>query len=458
MNKLKVQKYPAYKDSGVEWLGEIPEGWELRRFKYLFKEINERSTQGSEDLLSVSQYTGVTKKSDKVEEGDLLTTASTLEGYKKVYKNDLVSNIMLAWNGSLGFSPFDGITSPAYSIYRLNTGNSERFFHYLVRSQIYKSEFKRNSSGVIESRLRLYTDDFFAIWSILPPIQEQTAIAKFLDDKTAKIDRAIAQKEKMIALLKERKQIIIQNAVTKGLNYDLCDDFDLADFDSKNQSPSTNHKKSQFRRMKDSGVEWIGEIPEHWEVKRCKYLFYEVSERSINGNEELLSVSHMTGVTPRSEKEINMFMAEDYSGSKICQDGDLVYNIMWAWMGALGVANQTGIVSPSYGVYRMKKMDSFNKRFLEYKLKTGEYIEYYNKVSTGLHSSRLRFYAHMFMNMEITFPDKNEQDKIITHIETQSVKIDQAIRLQEQQIVKLKELKSTLIDGAVTGKIRVSEL
>src|SRR5690554_6593818 len=144
--KESLPKYSEYKDSGLEWLGEIPENWELRRFKYLFKEINERSTDGSGELLSVSQYTGVTKKSDKVEDGDLLTTALTLEGYKKVYQNDLVSNIMLAWNGSLGFSPFDGITSPAYSTYRLNTGNSERFFHYLVRSQIYKSEFKRNSS------------------------------------------------------------------------------------------------------------------------------------------------------------------------------------------------------------------------------------------------------------------------------------------------------------------------
>lgn len=183
-------KYPAYKDSGVEWLGEIPENWELKRFKFLFKEINERSNDGSEDLLSVSQYTGVTKKSDKVEDGDLLTTASTLEGYKKVCQNDLVINIMLACNGSLGFFPYDGITSPAYSIYRLKKGNSERFFHYLLRSQIYKSEFKRKSSGVIESRLRLYTDDFFAIWSILPSPSEQTAIAKFLDDKTVKIDRA----------------------------------------------------------------------------------------------------------------------------------------------------------------------------------------------------------------------------------------------------------------------------
>ena len=162
----KLPKYAAYKDSGVQWLGEIPEHWEIIRIKYLFKEINERSVYGNEELLSVSQYTGVTKKSDKIDDGELLTTASTLEGYKKVYKGDLVSNIMLAWNGSLGISPFDGITSPAYSIYRLLGKNDKRYFHYLLRTEIYKSEFKRNSSGVIESRLRLYTDDFFRILSL----------------------------------------------------------------------------------------------------------------------------------------------------------------------------------------------------------------------------------------------------------------------------------------------------
>src|SRR5690554_5459265 len=157
-----MKRYEAYKHSGVDWIGEIPEGWEVRRIKTLFKEINERSFDGSEDLLSVSQYTGVTKKSDKVEEGDLLTNASTLEGYKIVRNGDLVSNIMLAWNGSLGFSQHDGITSPAYSIYRLKSKGEKQFFHYLFRTEKYKAEFKRQSSGVIESRLRLYSDDFFS--------------------------------------------------------------------------------------------------------------------------------------------------------------------------------------------------------------------------------------------------------------------------------------------------------
>jgi len=263
----------------------------------------------------------------------------------------------------------------------------------------------------------------------LPPKEEQIAIANFLDDKCGKIYIAVKQKENLIKLLKEQKQIIIQNAVTKGIESN--------------------------RKMKNSGVEWIGEIPEEWKVKKCKYLFNEVDERSKEGKEDLLSVSHMTGVTLRSEKNVNMFLAEDYSGSKLCRKDDIIYNIMWAWMGALGASYQTGIVSPSYGVYRMKNSEFFNPKFLEYKLKITKYIEYYNRVSTGLHSSRLRFYSHMFMNMFLDFPTRDEQDKIINHIELQSSKIEKSIKLQEKQIKKLKEYKETLINSVVTGKVKV---
>jgi type I restriction enzyme S subunit len=423
-------KYPAYKDSGVEWLGEIPNEWELRRFKYLFKEINERSDDGSEELLSVSQYTGVTKKSDKVDDGGMLTTASTLEGYKKVCKNDLVSNIMLAWNGSLGFSPFDGITSPAYSIYRLNQGNSIRFFHYLVRSQIYKSEFKRNSSGVIESRLRLYTDDFFGIWSLLPSLPEQTAIAAFLDDKTAKIDRAIAQKEQLISLLKERKQIIIQNAVTKGLD------------------PTV--------KLKDSGVEWIGEIPEHWEVKRLKYILKERNERSESGEEPLLMVSQIHGLVVRSEFHDKAEVALSSIGNKIVHKNDLVFNKLKAHLGVFfkSLLDFKGIVSPDYAVYYSNdKIEDL--KFLEILCRHPIYINQFIIRATGIVEGLIRLYTGDLFALYIPLPSIQEQAQILKYIEIQSAKFDQAIALQQTQIEKLKEYKSTLIDSAVTGKIRV---
>ncbi|UJP64804.1 restriction endonuclease subunit S [Mongoliitalea daihaiensis] len=430
MNKLAVQKYPAYKDSGVDWLGEIPEGWELRKFKYLFREINERSDDGTEDLLSVSQYTGVTKKSDKVEEGDLLTTASTLEGYKKVYQNDLVSNIMLAWNGSLGFSPFNGITSPAYSIYRLNKGNSERFFHYLVRSQIYKSEFKRNSSGVIESRLRLYTDDFFAIWSILPSPFEQTAIANFLDDKTAKIDQAIAQKEQLIALLKERKQIIIQNAVTKGLD------------------PNA--------RMKDSGVEWIGEIPEHWEVKKLKYVAF------IRGGQvdpKISPYKEMILIAPNHiESRSGVILYEETadqqgadSGKYLAKEGDLIYSKIRPELRKVCKTDKVCLCSAD--MYAIKASKDVSEDYLLFVFLGEQFNDF--MINQSLRVAMPKVNRSDVINYPIVFPPFEEQRRIIKYIETQSAKTDQAISLQQNQIDKLKEYKATLIDSAVTGKIKV---
>lgn len=262
-----------------------------------------------------------------------------------------------------------------------------------------------------------------------PPLPEQRAIAAFLDGKCATIDDAVRIKEEQITLLRERRQILIQQTVTRGLNESVP--------------------------MKDSGIDWIGQIPAHWEVKRGKHLFREVNERSEEGAEELLSVSHTTGVTARSEKNVNMFLAEDYSGSKLCQPGDIVINTMWAWMGALGVSDLNGIISPSYGVYRALAEGSFNRRFLEWLLRTTPFIEQYNKISTGLHSSRLRLYPHMFLGLFMAFPDREEQDAIVEYVEREAGKIDRAIALKESQISALREYKVTLINAAVTGKIKV---
>jgi len=160
-------------------------------------------------------------------------------------------------------------------------------------------------------------------------------------------------------------------------------------------------------------------------------------------------------VTARSEKNVNMFLAEDYTGSKLCQPGDIVINTMWAWMGALGVSDLTGIVSPAYGVYRPMQNDDFNPHFLEWLLRTPPCIEQYNKISTGLHSSRLRLYPHMFLGMYMAHPTRDEQNAIVGHIKKEAGKIDAAITIKQDQIAALKEYKTSLINAAVTGKIKV---
>lgn len=405
----KIKRYEKYKDSRVEWLGEIPKHWELRRIKYLFNEINERSDNGDEDLLSVSQYTGVTNKSYKVEAGGMLTNAMTLEGYKKVKKGDLVSNIMLAWNGSLGFSPFDGITSPAYSIYRIYGENHNRYFHYLLRTELYKAEFKRNSSGVIESRLRLYTDDFFNILSILPPLPEQTKIAQFLDDKTTKIDDAIAIKQQQINLLKERKQILIHKAVTRGLDDSVT--------------------------LKDSGVEWIGVIPAHWAVKRLKHCL------TINNGSDYKHIQTDEGYPVIG------------SGGQFAYASDYMYDGEVVFLGRKGTIDKP--------LYFKGKFWAVDTMFYA-NAKNGNIVKFLYYVATTLPFSYYSTATALpsmtqsdLNNHPISLPSIEEQHKILDYIETASQKIETAISLKQQEIDKLKEYKRSLINSVVTGKLKV---
>jgi len=436
--EIKLKKYDAYKKSGVEWLGEIPENWEVRRIKYLFEEINQRSDDGDEELLSVSHFTGVTKRSDKLDDGDLLTNASTLEGYKKVANGDLVINIMLAWNGSLGFSAFDGITSPAYSIYRLRGHNSKNFFHYLFRTDLYKSEFKRNSSGVIESRLRLYSDDFFRICSILPPLEEQTAIAKFLDDKTAKIDQAIAIKQNQIALLKERRQILIHKAVTQGINANV--------------------------KLKDSGVEWIGEIPEHWEVKKLKYVLKSQGRIGFKGYTTSDLVAEDEGALTLGASHLNWEGEIDLSNPVyiswrkyyespeiMVSKNDIIIVQRGSTCGKVALINEDlgpTTINPSLVLLKNIKANS-SYIFFGIKVVLKGIL---NLVSTTAIPMLSQFQIN---NIEIPMPPNSEQTDVINFIESSASRISSAISLKEKEIDKLKEYKASLINSVVTGKVRV---
>ncbi|MEY9560535.1 restriction endonuclease subunit S [Sinorhizobium fredii] len=413
--------YDSYKDSGVSWLGHVPSTWELTRLGGLFQERKTKVSDKDFEPLSVTKN-GIFPQ--------LETAAKTNDGdnRKLVKAGDFVINSRSDRKGSSGLSPLDGSVSLINIVLRPKEILPE-FCNHVLKSYAFVEEFYRMGHGIVADLWTTRYDEMRAIIMALPSPDEQRAIAVFLDEKCLKIDEAVRIKEEQIALLRERRQILIQEAVTRGLN------------------PAAP--------TKDSGIDWIGQIPAHWKVKRGKFLFREINERSQSGAEELLSVSHTTGVTSRSEKNINMFMAEDYTGAKLCQAGDVVFNTMWAWMGALGVSDLGGIVSPSYGIYRPLETNSFNNRYLEWLLRSNSYVEHYNKMSTGLHSSRLRFYAHMFFDMYLGFPSKAEQDEIVAHIEIVAGKIDAGISTKEEQIAALKEYRTSLINAAVTGKIRV---
>jgi Restriction endonuclease S subunits len=202
------------KDSGVEWIGVVPAHWEVKRLKELFVESKGRSLTGEETLLSVSEYTGVTKKTDNIEEGESLSRAESLEGYKICKIDDLVINIMLAWKRGLGVSVYSGIVSPSYAVYSPLKNTNAKYFHYLLRNNSTIAEFKRNSTGIIESRLRLYTDSFYAMSVAVPSFTEQQAIATYLDTKTTQIDQIITTITTQIQTLQELRKTLINDVVT----------------------------------------------------------------------------------------------------------------------------------------------------------------------------------------------------------------------------------------------------
>ena len=233
-----------YKDSGIEWIGRIPKEWKTERIKALFSERNERDCQGK-TLLSVSQYFGIRPKS----ETDLADShiAESYDDYKEVHKGDFVMNIMLAWNGSYAVSDYDGIVSPAYCVFKFRKDCCKKYFHYLLRTDGYPSAFKTMSRGVIDSRLRLYPEQFYTFPVIFPPSEEQQRIADYLDKKCGEIDELIALQEQMITQLTDYKQSVITEAVTKGLNPDA--------------------------ELVPSGIDWIGDVPKGWKIKPFKEVF-----------------------------------------------------------------------------------------------------------------------------------------------------------------------------------------
>lgn len=427
-----MQTYTHYKDSGIDWIGQIPEHWEIRRFKYLFNEINERSIDGNEDLLSVSQYTGVTKKSDKIDDGDLLTNASTLEGYKKVRKHQLVSNIMLAWNGSLAFSEYNGITSPAYCIYELKHDDVYKYFHYLFKTDLYKSEFKRNSSGVIESRLRLYTDDFFSIWSVLPPIQEQEAIANFLDDKTAKIDALVQTKQQQIEKLKELRQAKIHQAVTKGLDAN---------------APT-----------KDSGVEWIDEIPKHWEVKRLKNVALinknVLPETFSKYNEiEYVDIGSVNLVNGIEKTENFLFKDAPSRARRIAKNNDTIISTVRTYLKAIDFIDNSKsdyIFSTGFAVLEPNRI---LPKFLANSVRSDYFTDQVTYNSKGMSYPAIN--STDLSCLWLSIPPIKEQEAIVAYLDEVTGKIDQAIAQKQEQITKLKEYKQSLINDVVKGKVKV---
>ena len=427
--------YPTYKPSGVEWLGDVPEHWEVRRLKDV------GSLKGGAGF--PHSYQGESTKTlpfFKVGDMGRERNARGMEKWQHTVSLDTAEKL-----GAYVFPPNAIVFAKVGAALMLNRR----------RLIIRPSCIDNNMMGFVPSEV---SHDWMLYWlgiidlgmlanpgavpsvneaqvgqivTLVPPILEQRKIVRYLGYVDRRARRYISAKRKLIALLEEEKQFVVSQAVTRGLDPHVP--------------------------LKPSGVDWLGDMPAHWEVQRVKFLYREADERSATGSEGLMSVSHKTGVTPR-KRNVTMFLAGSNVGYKICRPGDIVVNTMWAYMAALGVARQEGLVSPSYGVYRPTRRDLLNNDYVDSLLRTEAHRSAYLSRSKGITASRLRLYPESFLGMSLLCPPVAEQAAIVAYLDKATADIDGAIARTGRQIELVQEYRTRLIADVVTGKLDVREV
>lgn len=422
-----MERYSEYKESGVKWLGEIPSHWELRKMKYTF---SERSQKGfpQEPLLASTQTHGVILKSQY--ENRTVEAIKSLETLKLVEIGDFVISLR-SFQGGLEYAYNRGIISPAYTILT-PTHIKADYFKYLSKSDIFISLLKSTVTGIREGQ----NIDYNKLKDNLLPIpseKEQISIGSYLDSATSEIDKAIAMQQKMIDLLNERKQIIIQNAVTKGLDENV--------------------------EMKESGVEWIGRIPKHWEVlklKRCAII--KTGTTPPTSNLKYFENGDIPWFTPGDLNEMNLHLSSKTITKKAIDDnvGRLfpAKSIYFVGIGATvgKVASCDFEASSNQQINAIMCNDRLDYKFATYCLlmeqkiirETSNFVTLpiLNQSSTGL--------------IDIVLPPKSEQQQIVTYLDGEMQRFDSAITNCQRQITLLQERKQIIINEVVTGKVRVS--
>lgn len=432
--------YEVYKDSGVEWLGEIPEHWEVvPGVSFIFENKEKNTGMKRNTVLSLS-YGNIRVKGDNELTG---LVPESFETYQFVNKGDLIFRPTDLQNDTVSLrssiSEYEGIITNAYLNLRFRSKANPKFFHYFFRAIDNNKIIYGLGSGLRQNISYL---DFRRFQFPFPPLQEQTAIADFLDDKTAKIDQTIAIKAQQIALLKERKQIIIQEAVTKGLDKTV--------------------------KYKDSGVEWIGKIPEHWEVRRFRNIFNLSKGLTItkeNLQEEGIYCVNYGEIHSKFGFEVNpeihelKCVSEAYlinNQKSIIKNGDFIFadtSEDLEGSGNFTYLNYEGLVFAGYHTIIAKPSINVSSRFMAYEFDSLQFRMQVRKKMKGVKVYSIT--QSILKELFCWTPSLSEQQQIVEYLDLQSTKIDRAISIKEQEIEKLKEYKMSLIDAVVTGKVKV---
>lgn len=405
------------KDSGVAWIGEIPKEWEISLINTLYTVRNTKVSDVDYQPLSVTMK-GIVPQ---------LSTAAKTNAHddrKLVKKGDFAINSRSDRRGSCGISDYDGSVSLINTVLSPRNEMNPIYYSWLFHSSEFADEFYRWGHGIVDDLWTTRWQEMRNISIPVPPLSIQHQIAAYLDQKCTQIDALIINQQKQIERLKAYKQSLITETVTKGLNPDVP--------------------------MKDSGVEWIGEIPKDWEVIRVKNLLNERKERSLTGEEEPLSMSQKVGLVPTKMLDMIPNMASSFVGAKIVYINDLVFNKLKAHLGVFSVSMYNGLVSPDYAVYYSTGIA--NLKYLEYLFKTPQCISEFRKRSTGIAAGLTRLYTDGLFVIECPYPSFNEQQAIVSYLDQKCTQIDSLIAIKQRKIEKLQQYKKSLIYEYVTGK------
>lgn len=433
---MQLRPYPEYKESGCPAVSKIPLQWQVHRCRYLFREVDERSKDGQEIHLSMSQKHGLID-SAKIDKWRL--QSESYAGGKLCKNGDLVLNRLKAHLGVFAQAKQAGVVSPDYTVLRPITDDSPRFFEFLFKSPPFITEFTKSTKGIVKGFWRLYTDNFYSIRSVVPPIEEQRQILRFIDSLTAKINKFIRNKRRLIELLKEQKQHIINQAVTRGLDPNV--------------------------KLKPSGVEWIGDIPEHWEALtfgRIVKLFKTGPFGSLLHQSDYVSTGvpivnpvHMSGgrITPDMNCTVDDATCHRLREYALAE-GDIVFSRR----GELGRCalireEQAGWLIGTGSILARLSPNTVNHEYLTIALQGRWVADYLSLMSVGATMQSLN--TGILNRLPLSLPPLEEQSSIIGFIEKESLRINEAITRTQREIELMREYRTRLIADVVTGQVDV---
>lgn len=434
----RLKPYPEYKDSGLPWLGQVPGHWAVLPHRALFEEVIERD-HPNEQMLSVTITRGVIKQRELLA-GSSKKDSSKLDksAYKLVCPGDIAYNKMRAWQGAISVSDLRGIISPAYVVQRLRDKNNPRYFHHLFRTPAFAKEAESWSYGITSDMWSLRPEHFKSIYSPLPTTDEQTAIVRFLDHATRRLDKAIRDKRKIIALLNEQKQAIIHRAVTRGLDPDVP--------------------------LKDSGIPWLGQIPAYWEIRRAKQLCRAIVDCK-NRTPDMIPEGGFTVIRTTNVRNGRFSLRGSYPTDKRNFDiwtergaprtGDVFFTREAPAGEACLVPEVPNICMGQRMMYFRPNPSVLDSAFLLHSIYGPVGRTYIDNACNGSTVGHLRL--GQVSALPLLWCPIEEQREIVAHIDRESAPIKTTSARIEREIDLLREYRTRLIADVVTGKLDVRE-